>query len=131
MKKSLLLIMTSVLVLSGCGQGYKELKNAGDPGRVTELKNTEIIVRSIGNTTVNYVGDTATQSCVAITERSSLFWTNSVAITAMPPEACGYPAKETKVSVVVQQKAPTIPVPQKPVPHPLVLCPAVCTAVTK
>ena len=128
-----IVIVLAVITLSACTG--KEIVNLPDPGRITEVKNTEITIKKIGNSTIQYVGDNATKTCVAITERASFFHSNAVAITAMPPEACGYSEKEVKVSVVSLPKplppvqaVPPVQASKKPVQPNASLpnCTAIC-----
>jgi hypothetical protein len=114
MKKTLLALAAALAVfaLTGCGGSYsKEVKGNPDPGRVVIVENTEIIKREIGNTTIYYIGDKETKTCIAQTERVGPWWgTSSVSIAMAPPEACGFPSTVGKVEVV------NMPPPQPPVP---------------
>jgi hypothetical protein len=137
-KFSIIAILTSVLALSACGsQDYqKEVGPNPDPGRVVKVENTELVKIQLGNTTLFYIGDKATKTCVAQTERVGSWWgTPSVSITAMPPEACGFPAKTMVIEVNLPPlpstpKATPTPVVKKSIPPPVLpFCSAVCKAV--
>lgn len=137
MKAYIFAIIAIFSLILPFGLQAKELQVTTDPGRVVDTKNTEILIKRIGNTSVYYIGDLATKTCTALTERDSWWWgTNSVAITAMPPEACGFPAKEMKIEVVLppSSKSPTTTTPVtpskkvSPTPKASSPCPAVCTA---
>jgi hypothetical protein len=112
------LVILVLVGLSACGQHSKELNGGVDPGRVVELKNTELVVRTLGNTSVHYIGDIKTGSCLAQTERVGWWTSNSVAIATADPTACGFPAKEIPpVVVLLGTKVPTTTVtPPKKVP---------------
>jgi hypothetical protein len=137
-KLSIIAILTSAVTLSACGQldYYKEVGPNPDPGRVVKVENTELVKIQLGNTTIYYIGDKATKTCLAQTERVSSWWgTPAVSITQVSPEACGFPAKEPKVEVNVTlppnlPKAPSTPVVKKSISPPVLpLCSAACKAV--
>ena len=132
-KLSIIAILTSAVTLSACGQSdyYKEVGVNPDPGRVVKVENTELVKIQLGNTTIYYIGDKATKTCVAQTERVSSWWGSpAVSITNMPPEACGFPPKEPKVEVNVTvppnpaKAPPTLALaPKKVVPPASIACP--------
>lgn len=95
MKKALALFAIAfAALLTGCGGGSTPTIPVGDPGRITALANSEIVVKKMGDTNTVFIGDIASKTCIAkATEiRTSLFGTDviSTSIAMVPAKACGF-----------------------------------------